>query len=392
MTTTDLAGTQSTDIHPASAGTASTGEVGSRASEPLLRVEDLGVSFARPDGGRRTRVLHGVELAVRAGEIVGIVGETGSGKTTLARAIAGLVRAEGGHVRLDGEDLTRLRGRGRRRFRRGGAIQFVFQDPLRSLDPELTVGASVREGLAIAGVGSRAERAERVAGALQQVGLDPAVAERLPAQISGGQRQRVSIARAIVTGPRLLLCDEPVSALDASNRNHILILLDELRRRLDLGIVVISHDLSSLAGIADRVVVLYRGRVVEDGPIADVFAAPRHPYTALLIASAPDIHGRDRAAAAALRARPTEPATGGTATVTLDAATVTLDAAAAFTEAGGCSFAHRCPFVTAACAQAPPPADAPGRAAGEWTAACHHVHTWRDTLVTSVDSRKESPA
>jgi oligopeptide/dipeptide ABC transporter ATP-binding protein len=304
-------------------------------------------------------VLDDVELTVRDGEIVGVVGETGSGKTTLARAIAGLNAPDRGRVQLDGQDIARLRGPARRRFRRGGAIQFVFQDPLRSLDPELTVGASIREGLAIAGTGTRAQRAERVADVLRQVGLDPAVADRLPAQISGGQRQRASIARAVISAPRLLLCDEPVSALDASNRNHILLLLDELRRRLAVGIVVISHDLSSLAGIADRVVVLYRGRVVEDGPIAEVFARPRHPYTALLIASAPDIHGRDRLAAARLR-----PASSG-------------DGEAAW-RAGGCVFAHRCRFATDACAETPPRQDVAGRPAGDWIAACHHAETWRD--------------
>ncbi|MCK9925095.1 ABC transporter ATP-binding protein [Frankia sp. AgPm24] len=371
---------------PGTAGTGRADATGSPSSVPLLRIEGLGVSFLERGGIGRTRVLDGIELTVRPGEIVGIVGETGSGKTTLARAVAGLTPADRGQVRLDGEDILGLRTRARRRFRRGGAIQFVFQDPLRSLDPELTIGASIAEGMAIAGVGSRSERAERVAGALTLVGLDPAVAQRRPAQISGGQRQRASIARAVVADPRLLLCDEPVSALDASNRNHILILLDELRRRLSVGIVVISHDLSSLAGIADRVVVLYRGRVVEDGPIADVFAAPRHPYTALLIASAPDIHGRNRQAAAALRPAP---APGIPDPTTTTAATTTTASTAAgptpgprpdARDVGGCVFAHRCPFATVDCDTAPPRVEAPGRPAGSWISACHHDRTWRARL------------
>ncbi|WP_261554586.1 ABC transporter ATP-binding protein, partial [Frankia tisae] len=354
-----------TDTDLDAAGRAASTAAPPTPSAPLLHVEELGVSFARPGGGRRIRVLDDVELTVRPGEIVGVVGETGSGKTTLARAIAGLTTPDGGRVLLDDRDIARLRGRARRRFRRGGAIQFVFQDPLRSLDPELTVGTSVGEGLAIAGVGSRAQRAERVADALRQVGLDPAVADQLPAQLSGGQRQRASIARAVVADPRLLLCDEPVSALDASNRNHILLLLDELRRRLAVGIVVISHDLSSLAGIADRVVVLYRGRVVETGPIADVFTRPRHPYTALLIASAPDIHGRDRLAAAQLRSqRPDDDATAR--------------------QADGCVFAHRCRFATDVCARTPPSQDAAGRPAGDWTVACHHTDTWRNQTTATA--------
>ncbi|WP_175084669.1 ABC transporter ATP-binding protein [Candidatus Frankia nodulisporulans] len=376
---------------PGTAGTGRTDATGSPSSVPLLRIEGLGVSFLERGGIGRTRVLDCIELTVRPGEIVGIVGETGSGKTTLARAVAGLTPADRGQVRLDGQDILGLRTRARRRFRRGGAIQFVFQYPLRSLDPELTIGASIAEGMAIAGVGSRSERAERVAGALTLVGLDPAVAQRRPAQISGGQRQRASIARAVVADPRLLLCDEPVSALDASNRNHILILLDELRRRLSVGIVVISHDLSSLAGIADRVVVLYRGRVVEDGPIADVFAAPRHPYTALLIASAPDIHGRNRQAAAALRPAPAPGIPDPTTTTAATATTASTAAAGPAPgprpdarDVGGCVFAHRCPFATVDCDTAPPRVEAPGRPAGSWISACHHDRTWRARLPTAA--------
>ncbi|WP_018502864.1 ABC transporter ATP-binding protein [Parafrankia discariae] len=365
------AGTGRAATGPADADT----DTGAAPQAELLRVEDLGLSFPRPGGGRRVRVLDDVDLSVRAGEIVGVIGETGSGKTTLARAIAGLGSPDAGRVLLDGQDISRLRGRARREFRRGGALQFVFQDPLRALDPDLTVGASIAEGLVVTGTGTRASRTEQVSDALRQVGLDPAVADRLPAQISGGQRQRASIARAIIGRPRLLLCDEPVSALDASNRNHILRLLDGLRRQLEVGIVLISHDLSSLAGIADRVVVLYRGRVVEDGPIADVFSRPRHPYTALLIASAPSIRRQERIDPASLRPTGDRDGTG-----------------AARRSAGGCVFAHRCRFATEACAETPPRQAVPGRAAGDWTAACHHVETWRDQVTGSTAIPKESPA
>ena len=249
----------------------------------LLDVHGLSVRYGSH------QVLDGVSLRAEPGQIVGVIGETGSGKTTLARAIVGLVPVEAGRVRVDDVEVTALRGRARRAHRRSGAVHYVFQDPLRSLDPDLTVGEIVREPLAIAGGRPRAEQQDQVLGALHRVGLPAALVDRVPAEISGGQRQRVSIARAVVARPRLLICDEPVSALDASNRNHVLRLIDELRRDRSLAVLLISHDLSSLAGIADRVVVLYRGRVVEEGPIAEVFTRPRHPYTALLIASAPSV-------------------------------------------------------------------------------------------------------
>ena len=249
----------------------------------LLAVKGLNVTL-----GRGHRILHDVELNVAAGEILGLIGETGSGKTTLARTVLGLTAPVSGTVRLNGVELTSLRGGKLRAFRRAGHIQYVFQDPLRSLDPDLRVADIVGEGLAIAGVPA-ADRATRVRSALERVGLDAALADRSPGQISGGQRQRVAIARAIVVEPRLLICDEPVSALDVSNRNHILQLLADLRDQLGVGIVVISHDLGSLAAITDRIAVLYQGHIVEEGPARAIFTAPQHPYTQLLIASVPTI-------------------------------------------------------------------------------------------------------
>jgi ABC-type glutathione transport system ATPase component len=254
---------------------------------PLLEVESLEVVLGR--GWRATKVLSEVNLQVSPGEIVGLVGETGSGKTTLARAIVGLVKPRRGRALFDGAEISGLRGRAKRAHRRQGGVQYVFQDPLRSLDPDLTVERIVGEGLAIRGDAGPDEIRHRVIDVLRQVGLGESLMGRDPGQISGGQRQRASIARALATGPRLLICDEPVSALDASNRNHVLNLLSELRGSLNLAIIIISHDLSSLAAIADRVVVLYRGRIVEDGPVDEVFAAPRDPYTALLIASIPKL-------------------------------------------------------------------------------------------------------
>jgi ABC-type glutathione transport system ATPase component len=248
----------------------------------VLEIKGLTVAY-----DRRRPVLTDVALTIGAGEIVGVVGETGSGKTTLARAVAGLVPIRTGTISLSGTDLTALKGRALRDFRRTGRLQLVFQDPLRALDPDWDVSALVAEPLAVAGAVSAGERAERVADALRAVGLDPALAARRPAQLSGGQRQRVLLARALVAAPDLVIADEPVSALDAAARNHILALLAGLRDRSGTSQLVISHDLPSLAGLADRIAVLYRGRIVEEGPVERVLTEPSHPYTARLVAATP---------------------------------------------------------------------------------------------------------
>ncbi|MBR7677699.1 ABC transporter ATP-binding protein, partial [Streptomyces daliensis] len=245
----------------------------------LLELRGVTVAFGRRTSGAAP-VLDGVDLDVREGEILGVIGETGSGKTTLARTAVGLTAPRSGHVSFEGRRLTGLRGRGLREFRRTGRLQYAFQDPLRALDPDLTIRQSVAEPLAVAGGLGEAELTSRVDEALRTVGLDPALADRLPGALSGGQRQRALLARAVVTGPRLLIADEPVSALDASNRNRVLALLDRLRREQGMAIVIISHDLSSLAGIADRVAVLYRGRLVEQGPVRAVFGCSGRSNTA----------------------------------------------------------------------------------------------------------------
>jgi oligopeptide/dipeptide ABC transporter ATP-binding protein len=312
-------------------------------------------------------VLSDVDLDVRSGEILGVIGETGSGKTTLARAVVGLAPVAAGRITFAGTELTSLSGRGLRGFRRSGALQYMFQDPLRALDPQQTVAAIVGEGLAVAGGLTRPQIADRVTEALRAVGLEPALATRTPGQISGGQRQRVLLARAVAPRPRLLLCDEPVSALDASNRNHVLRLLDDLRRTAGVTIVVISHDLSSLAGIADRVAVLYGGRLVEQGPIGDVLTDPRHPYTALLTASAPSVRRERRMPAAWLRANPDVPLRAGQA---------------------GCVYATRCRFADDACRAEPATIDVPG----DRRIACHHADTWRATVALARQSTTDSPS
>lgn len=272
----------------------------------LVRVEHVDVTLGR--GRRATPVLRDVSLHAQRGEIVGIIGETGSGKTTLARTMVGLINPARGRVVVDDEPVSTLRGDARRNFRRSGRVQLVFQDSLRSLDPDLTINRIVAEGLTVQGRSTPDDIAARVAAGLTAVGLDPDLATRLPGEISGGQRQRVVIARALVMNPSLLICDEPVSALDASNRNRILRLLDDLRRTTPVGILVIAHDLGSLAAVADRIVVLYRGQVVEHGPTDDIFGAPTHPYTIRLVESVPSL---TRPPAEATRETPASATTSG---------------------------------------------------------------------------------
>lgn len=268
----------------------------------LIRLEHATIGYGRTRG--TLPVLRDVSLTMRADERVGLIGETGSGKSTLARTLLGLTKVLDGTVTVGGVDLAGLRGRPLRAFRRGGTVQYVYQDPLRSLNPGSPVSSSISEGLAIRGGLSRAETAERVTDVLRLVGLNPDLADRLPAELSGGQRQRIVLARALVLNPRLLILDEPVSALDAASRVQVLDLLRLLADEQDLAQLFISHDLGSVAGVTDRLIVLYRGEVVEDGPTDQVLAAPSHPYTQLLIESAPTLTspGADRERRRELRA------------------------------------------------------------------------------------------
>ncbi|EAQ00717.1 AppF [Janibacter sp. HTCC2649] len=271
------------------------------SSGTVLEVVDLEVKLGR--GLHRTRILNNVSLTVERGETVGIIGETGSGKTTLARTILGLTPAASGRVLVDGEDVTRFGRRQWRRLRRRGVVQYVFQDPLKSLDPDLTIGDSLTEPLLLQGV-SRGEARDQAERLLAKVSLDADVLDRLPGRLSGGQRQRVAVARALITNPDVVILDEPVSALDAANRVQVLTILQELKAA-GIALVFVSHDLGSVAGIADRIAVLYRGEVVEVGATRDVITNPQHAYTRLLLRSAPTLRtaSADRTERAALRAQ-----------------------------------------------------------------------------------------
>ena len=257
-----------------------------RADErAVLEVTGLAVHYG--PRRRRRRALHDVSLSVAPGEIVGIIGETGSGKSTFARTVLGLVRPSAGRIVIGGEDVGAYGGRQWRRLRRRGVVQYVFQDPLRSLDPDLTVEESLIEPLLIQGVG-RQEAGDRARTFLARVQLSEELLDRLPGELSGGQCQRVAVARALVTEPKLIILDEPVSALDSANRVQILQILKDLRTA-GVALVFISHDLGSAAGIADRIAVLYQGELVEAGAARGVITDPQHVYTRLLVGSAPTL-------------------------------------------------------------------------------------------------------
>jgi ABC-type glutathione transport system ATPase component len=252
---------------------------------PLLDIADLRVAF-RPRGFRAhpLEVLHGVSLQVGAGETLGLVGESGSGKTTIGRTVLGLVRASGGSVRFEGREIGGLGARQRRALAKD--IQVVFQDPYSSLNPSMTIGDILTEPLVVQGATARDART-RVRTLLDQVGLPSDAVDRLPREFSGGQRQRIAIARALVPEPKLIVCDEPVSALDLSTQARVLDLFIDIQRRTGAAYLFISHDLAVVRHISHRVAVLYRGELVETGPAATVTSTPEHPYTRRLLLAAP---------------------------------------------------------------------------------------------------------
>lgn len=341
----------------------------STSSTPLLEVDDLVVHYRSQSRATRrlgyaVRAVDGVTFAVATGETLGLVGESGCGKSTIGRAVLQLVKPTGGAVRFDGQDVTQARGRALMTLRRGS--QAVFQDPYDSLNPRMSVGALVGEPLVIHRLAKGHAVRKRVGELLELVGLSADMASRRPAELSGGQRQRVCIARALAVGPRFIVCDEAVSALDVSVQAQILNLLRKLQRELGLSYLFIGHDLSVVRHVSDRVAVMYIGQLVESADVDEIYANPYHPYTMSLLASSPvpdpEVE-RDRQEVT-VRGEPPSPTN----------------------IPRGCRFAPRCAFAQDHCREEAPAYSEvePGR----WVA-CHY---WRDVKSVSGGTAPERTA
>ncbi|WP_433297839.1 ABC transporter ATP-binding protein [Pseudonocardia sp. CA-142604] len=320
---------------------------------PVLVVRDLHKHFAggsRLRGGRHTvRAVDGVDLTIAPGEVLGLVGESGSGKSTVGRCIARLETPTSGTVELLGRDVSRISRREMRPVRRD--VHVVFQDPYSSLNPRMTVGQIVGEPLRQHGEGERRDRTRRVGEMLERVGLREQMRTRYPHELSGGQRQRVALARALVLGPRLLVADEPVSALDVSVQASILNLFLDLQHDLGFSCLFITHDLSVVEFISDRIAVMYLGRIVETASRETLFADPQHPYTQALLSAAPapdpaDVRRRERIVLSGDLPSPSDPPSG-------------------------CRFHTRCPVAIDRCATDNPPLTAV--TAPDHPVACHLV-------------------
>jgi len=300
---------------------------------PLVRAENVSRSFRGRAGWlARTEVkaVREVDLTIHRGEAVGVVGESGCGKSTLGRMLLHLLPPTSGRIVFDGRPLHDLTPTMRRRLR--ARMQMIFQDPYGSLDPRRPAGAQIADGLLIHGLADRAQARARVKDLLQRVGLDPSHADRLPHVFSGGQRQRIAIARALATQPEFIVADEPVSALDVSVQAQILTLMADLRSSFGLALLFISHDLHVVRHLCERVVVMYLGRIVEEGKAADLFHAPAHPYTRALIAATPSIRLQKRSREVVLSGELPSPAS----------------------PPSGCVFRTRCPHAVAGCAESVP--------------------------------------
>ena len=305
-------------------------------SAPILEVSDLVVRFplaGSPFAPRRfIHAVDGVTFSVARGESFGMVGESGSGKSTVALAVVQLLRATSGSIRLDGIELTDMKPRALRALRR--RMQIVFQDPFSSLNPRSRAGAIIREPLDLMKIGTSTERRARVHALLERVGLRSEQSALLPHQFSGGQRQRIAIARALAPEPEILVCDEPVSALDVAIQAQILNQLSRLQQELGLTYLFISHDLGVIRQMCDRIAVMYFGQIVESGDRLALFTNPLHPYTRVLLASVPnpDPRQRDKRSGPPVIGEPPSP----------------IDLPA------GCRFASRCPYVVERCRREAP--------------------------------------
>ena len=261
-------------------------------NEQLLSISDVTKTFAGKNSKSPVHAVDGVSFTLNKGETLGIVGESGSGKSTLGRVILNLLPPTSGSIHFDSLDLSALSASELRSARR--EMQMIFQDPFSSLDPRMKVGELIQEPLDIHKIGTQAERTALVLKIVESVGLSPDAIDRYPHEFSGGQRQRIAIARAIITKPKLIVADEPVSALDVSIQSQILNLLLQLQRELSLAYIFISHDLSVVEHVADKIMVLYLGKVVEFGSIDEIFNNPTHPYTRALISAIPQIKPEHR--------------------------------------------------------------------------------------------------
>jgi peptide/nickel transport system ATP-binding protein len=317
------------------------------ADDTILRVEDLLVEFKTEDHGQRVHAVTGISFDVLKGETLGLVGESGCGKSTTGRAIMQIPRPTGGSVVFEGRELTALHGEELRKLRTD--VQMIFQDPISSLNPRRKVIDIVAEPLHIWGIGTKEERIAKARDTLAAVGIDPDQAgDRRPHQFSGGQCQRICIARALVLDPRLIICDEPVSALDVSVQAQVLNLLEDLKAQFGLTLVFIAHDLAVVKNVSDRVAVMYLGKVCEVAPSDDLYREPRHPYTTALLKAIPVPDPTVRPdGAVRLRGEIPSPVA----------------------PPSGCRFRTRCPSADAVCAEQEPQLVQVGH---EHFVACHH--------------------
>jgi oligopeptide/dipeptide ABC transporter ATP-binding protein len=321
-------------------------------TETLLEAHDVvkhfpvrGTAFSR--GGEAVHAVDGVSLDVRSGETLGIVGESGCGKSTLGRLLVRLHEPTAGTIRFDGRDITSLSRRRLRPFRR--EMQMIFQDPYASLNPRKRVGQILADPFLIHGELSRAETRRRVGTLLETVGLSPDHVNRYPHEFSGGQRQRIGVARALALNPKLIVADEPVSALDVSIQAQVINLLDDLQHDFDLTYVFIAHDLGVVHHVSDRIAVMYLGVIVEIGPSDELFLKPVHPYTEALLSAIPAIEGEDE--------------------VRRERIVLEGEVPSPVAPPAGCRFHPRCRYATDICRTERPPLVEHGR--GRF-AACHH--------------------